>query len=64
LVVHYQRFDIIHSSVATYSFGEWSVILPVLASVRHSARSQRIANLVFNAVELEQGFLKPSIDGI
>ena len=39
-----------------------SVILPVLASVRHSARSQRIANLVSNAVEVEQGFLKPSIE--
>jgi hypothetical protein len=37
-----------------------SVILPVLASVRHSARSQRIANLVSNAVTVEQGFLKPS----
>jgi len=39
-----------------------SVILAPLAPVRHPARSQRIANLVSNAVEVEQGFLKPSIE--
>jgi hypothetical protein len=35
-----------------------SVILASLASPRYSARSQCIANLVSNAVEVEQGFFE------
>ena len=35
----------------------------MLASARHPARSQRIANIVSNVVTGEHGFLKPSTDG-
>ena len=48
------------SAVGTYYPS--SVILALLAPVRHSARSHRIANIVSNAVRVEQGFLKPSIE--
>ena len=40
----------------SFCFPTSSVILPLLASVRHSARSQCIANIVSNAVSVEQIF--------
>jgi hypothetical protein len=50
------------TSCTVGTFCASSVILASLASPRYSARSQCIANLVSNAAEVEQGFLKPSTE--
>jgi hypothetical protein len=48
----------------SFCFHTSSVILPLLASVRHSARSQCIANLVSNAVQSSRIFEAVNYDGI
>jgi hypothetical protein len=48
----------------SFCFHTSSVILALLASVRHSARSQCIANIVSNAVKSSRIFEAVNYDGI